>query len=231
MFETRKYFDYKLAYDGYLLAKELFEKGGIQAILDSDEFEISEEITIEDWKHNGYLPLYASGYNVTIYLNDRNFDTNYNGDLYVSGEVEVYSYAGGNDILYINDKATIIKRINDLVNYAKNNEYTLDDIHKEYESLEETAKILTNKEKKMIMKEQIFNKMKDFGWHLENFEDVYDYNNDFIDNCYDYIKECDEELETINMNDISRNGFEDMITFMSDFLRAINEIDELKEEK
>ena len=30
------------------------------------------------------------------------------------------------------------------------------------------------------------------------------------------------------MNDISASGFEDMITFMSDFLRALNDIDKPK---
>lgn len=143
MYETRKYFDYKLAYECYVLAKELLEKGGIQAILDNDEFEISGGETIEDWSCNGYVPLYASDYNTTIYLDDRNFDTkNDTHDWYVSGEVDIYSYSGGDDILYINDKTTIIDRMGNLVHYAKNNDYTLDDIYKEYESLEETLKIL-----------------------------------------------------------------------------------------
>ena len=30
MEDTRKYFDYKLAYDGYKRVKELLDKGGIQ---------------------------------------------------------------------------------------------------------------------------------------------------------------------------------------------------------
>ena len=30
--EKRKYFDYELAYEGYLKAKELFDKGGVEEL-------------------------------------------------------------------------------------------------------------------------------------------------------------------------------------------------------
>ena len=66
MEETRKYFDYELAYEGYIRAKELLDKNGIQGLIDSDEFEISDNGTIEDWVDNGYIPFYASGYNATM---------------------------------------------------------------------------------------------------------------------------------------------------------------------
>lgn len=85
------------------------------------------------------------------------------------------------------------------------------------------------------MKEQIFNKMKEFGWNLDNntikdFESVYHHHYNFIDSCYDYIKECNEGLDPINMNDISCNSFESMVEFMSDFLRALDEVDKHQKE-
>ena len=73
MKETRKYFDYELAYEGYMRAKELLDKGGIQAVIDNDEFDVSCGATIEDWKENGYIPINAFGYNATIVINDRKF--------------------------------------------------------------------------------------------------------------------------------------------------------------
>ena len=79
------------------------------------------------------------------------------------------------------------------------------------------------------MKNKIFEKMREYGWNLgdntnKDFEDVYDTHYKFIEGCYDYIADCDMN-EPLNMNDISASGFEDMITFMSDFLRALNELD------
>lgn len=137
MIEERKYFDYELAYEGYKKAKELLEKSGIQAVIDSDEFDISGGGTIEDWVCNGYIPIYACGYNATIYINDRNFDTdNKENDWYVSGEVDIYSYGSGDDTLYINDLSSIEERINELLDYAKINEYTIEDYEKELKSLE-----------------------------------------------------------------------------------------------
>lgn len=53
MEETRKYFDYELAYEGYKKVKELLENGGIQAVIDNDEFDVSCGATIEDWKEKG----------------------------------------------------------------------------------------------------------------------------------------------------------------------------------
>lgn len=82
------------------------------------------------------------------------------------------------------------------------------------------------------MKDKVFNKMKEYGWNLgdntnKDFEDVYNTHYNFIEGCYDYIADCDMN-EPLNMNDISASGFEDMITFMSDFLRALNDIDKPK---
>ena len=82
------------------------------------------------------------------------------------------------------------------------------------------------------LKEKIFKKMREYGWNLgnnndEDFADVYNAHYKFIDSCYDYIVDCNMD-EPLNMNGISASGFEDMITFMSDFLRALNDIDKPK---
>ena len=144
MEETRKYFDYELAYEGYKKVKELLENGGIQAVIDNDEFDVSFGATIEDWKENGYIPINAFGYNATIFINDRNFDTNNKeNDWYVSGEVDIYSYGGGEDTIYINDNISITDRIMGLVDYARKNGYTLDDLYKEYDSLKSVLKEIT----------------------------------------------------------------------------------------
>ena len=144
MEETRKYFDYELAYEGYKKVKELLENGGIQAVIDNDEFDVSFGATIEDWKENGYIPINAFGYNATIFINDRNFDTNNKeNDWYVSGEVDIYSYGGGDDTIYINDNLDITQRIIDLVNYARANNYQLSDLYAEYDSLINVLKKIT----------------------------------------------------------------------------------------
>ena len=143
MEETRKYFDYELAYEGYKKVKELLENGGIQAVIDNDEFDVSFGATIEDWKENGYIPINAFGYNATIFINDRNFDTNNKeNDWYVSGEVDIYSYGGGDDTIYINDNISITNRIMGLVDYARKNGYTLDDLYKEYDSLKSVLDLI-----------------------------------------------------------------------------------------
>ena len=147
MEETRKYFDYELAYEGYKKVKELLENGGIQAVIDNDEFDVSFGATIEDWKENGYIPINAFGYNATIFINDRNFDTNNKeNDWYVSGEVDIYSYSGGDDSIFINDISDIKDRIMNLINYAKINNYTLNDLYAEYDSLISVLKELNESE-------------------------------------------------------------------------------------
>lgn len=85
---------------------------------------------------------------------------------------------------------------------------------------------------KRPFREKVFEKMREYGWNLgdntnKDFADVYDTHYKFIEGCYDYIADCDMN-EPLNMNDISVSGFEDMITFMSDFLRALNDIDKPK---
>lgn len=72
------------------------------------------------------------------------------------------------------------------------------------------------------MKEKIFNKMIEYGWNLEDFNKVYDTHYYNIDDWYDYISGEDYDY---TMQDISKSKFESMIDFMSDFLRALNELD------
>lgn len=98
-----------------------------------------------------------------------------------------------------------------------------------------TDKCTENEEVIVIRKplrEKIFEKMREYGWNLgdntnKDFADVYNTHYKFIEGCYDYIADCDMN-EPLNMNDISASGFEDMIIFMSDFLRALNDIDKPK---
>lgn len=148
MFDERKYFDYELAYNGYLKAKELFDKGGIKEVINDDEFNISGGGIdyvgdIEQWACNGYIPINASAYNMTLYAIDKNFDTdNKENEWYISGEIDIYSYGGGDDNLYINDISSIKERINGLLDYAKKNDYSIDDYEKELKSLEKMCKKL-----------------------------------------------------------------------------------------
>ena len=80
MFEKRKFFDYELAYNGYKRAMELFNKGGIEEIVNDKDFDISgggiDYVgNIEQWASNGYIPINAFRFNITLYAIDRNFDT------------------------------------------------------------------------------------------------------------------------------------------------------------
>lgn len=148
MEDTRKYFDYELAYEGYLKAKELFDKGGLEELVNSADFDISgggvDYIgSIEQWASNGYIPIVASAYNITLYVIDKNFDTDTEEkDWYISGEVDMISYSYGEDNLYINDKGAIEDRIGRLLDYAKENNYTIGDYEKELESLEKVLEKL-----------------------------------------------------------------------------------------
>lgn len=139
--EKRKYFDYELAYNGYKKALQLFNKGGIEEVINNADFEIScggNDIGyIEMWASNGYIPIIASGYNITLYAIDRNFDTEKEeNDWYISGEVDMISYGYGEDNLYINDIETIESRIGGLLDYGKQNNYTIEDYERELLSLE-----------------------------------------------------------------------------------------------
>ena len=127
MEETRKYFDYELAYEGYMKAKELLNKGGIQAL--EEEFEETGD------RANGYTIFYGADYNTWVYVSNINFDTDLQEEWQITGEVDIISYGEGDDTLFINDNLDITQRIIDLVDYARKNDYTLDDLYKEYDSL------------------------------------------------------------------------------------------------
>ena len=75
MEETRKYFDYELAYEGYMRAKELLENGGIQAL--EEEFE-----EVGD-RANGYTTFYGADYNTWVYVSNINFDTDLQEDNFI----------------------------------------------------------------------------------------------------------------------------------------------------
>ena len=88
------------------------------------------------------------------------------------------------------------------------------------------------------IKEKIFEKMQEYGWSLGNntykdFADVYDIHYGFIDNLYDYFREQEEIGKRINLIDISEEGLFETVVFMSDFLRALNDINipKTKEDK
>lgn len=140
--EKRKYFDYELAYKGYKQAMKLFNKGGIEELVNNGKFDISgggiDYVgTIEQWACNGYIPIIASAYNITLYAIDKNFDTEKEeNDWYISGEVDIHSYSGGEDNLYINDIESIENRISGLLDYGKENNYTIEDYERELLSLE-----------------------------------------------------------------------------------------------
>ena len=135
MEETRRYFDYELAYEGYMRAKELLENGGIQAL--EEEFE-----EVGD-RANGYTTFYGADYNTWVYVSNINFDTDLQEEWQTTGEVDIISYGEGNDTLFINDNLDITQRIMDLVNYARANDYALSDLYAEYDSLINVLKKIT----------------------------------------------------------------------------------------
>lgn len=80
------------------------------------------------------------------------------------------------------------------------------------------------------MKEKIFRQMRKYGWNLgdnsnRDFENVYNEHYNFIQSLYDYFVETDEINISRNLNNINEQMLYDMIGFISDFLRAINDID------
>ena len=94
------------------------------------------------------------------------------------------------------------------------------------------------------MKNKIFKKMQEYGWNLgdntfEDFDMVFETHKNFLDGIYDYFIEtevyndCNEDKREINLNDFSEEDMQYMSEFMTDFLRALNDIDKpkTKEEK
>lgn len=77
---------------------------------------------------------------------------------------------------------------------------------------------------------KIFEQMRKYGWNLKDnsnkdFEDVYNTHYDFIQSLYNYFVETDEPNVSRDLNDINEQNLQDMISFISDFLRALNDID------
>lgn len=82
------------------------------------------------------------------------------------------------------------------------------------------------------MKEKIFSKMREYGWSLYgSWHDVYNSHYDMMQDLYNFLHLLDDyqglyEDETcIDLNDIDQQKLTDLADFMSDFLRAINDID------
>lgn len=75
------------------------------------------------------------------------------------------------------------------------------------------------------MKNKIFDKMMEYGWNLggneyRDFEKVCKWHLAFIDNTYNNLENKGKSINSIDEDDLK-----DMCSFMSDFLRALNEID------
>lgn len=139
--ETRKYFDYELAYQMYKDIKMIFEVG----LFGKKGFEYLKEFNhffMEDG--NGYIVVKddMNTYNACVYLIDKNFDTEKEEDYYVSGEVDIISYGECWDNLYINDKSFIQDRLDNLEYWASEHNYTQEDLEKEKESLEKVLSYL-----------------------------------------------------------------------------------------
>ena len=83
----------------------------------------------------------------------------------------------------------------------------------------------------MKIKEKIFKKMREYGWHLgdntnADYEDVYNIHYNFIQDLYDWFVETD--YKDRNLDDINEQSLNDFTDFVSDFLRALNEIEKEK---
>lgn len=136
MFETRKFMDYELAYIMYKKCKQLLASGGIDE-LDNYFEEVGDRV-------NGYTTYYGADYNTYVYIVNDNAGTDKENDtwlgnadgLRVSGEVDIISYSNGEDTIYINDESMIEDRIGRLLDYAKDNNYSIEDYERELLTLE-----------------------------------------------------------------------------------------------
>ena len=133
MEETRKYFDYELAYEGYMRAKELLENGGIQAVIDED-FPIDDKLAnkVNGMIYKGIEVEYIRDTNTIVFCKARqeskedkyDYDTivyrNYTED-YLANYIETQLNK------YIDEKERNNKTIYHLHNdYGEYNEYTTD---------------------------------------------------------------------------------------------------------
>lgn len=207
MEDTRKYFDYELAYKMYEKCVKLLNKGGID--------ELDEYFEETGDRKNGYTTYYGFDYNTAVYITNKNFDNDKENEtwlekcngLEVTGEVDIYSYGGGDDTLFINDLSSIEERIDKLLDYAKDNDYTIEDYEKELESLEKVYAILGKKSIKFNLDENnniqsveiedINNKVEHY-FNEEDDEEKEEYYNsklrDIIKDYVDYLEENREEV-------------------------------------
>lgn len=134
--EERKYFDYELAYKGFIKfseryddeldVKNLVDKYDYSSNCDLEHLEDYDYITIRDYEHN------------CLYF----MELGILGNWYISGEIEIISYNGDEDTLFIDNIDSIKDRLNKLEKWAIDREYSEDDLKKEKESLEKVLKIL-----------------------------------------------------------------------------------------
>lgn len=69
------------------------------------------------------------------------------------------------------------------------------------------------------MKNKIFNKMKEYGWNLEDFNEVYNIHERRLNNEFDYMRELDD------FTDMGQELRFETLCFITDFLRAINDLE------
>lgn len=85
------------------------------------------------------------------------------------------------------------------------------------------------------MKEKIFNKMIEYGWHLgdnefKDFNEVYKIHYDFLDNLFNKFKEANNYIEEKEIvKNIDTTDLFDAVTYIGDFLRAINDLESEEE--
>jgi len=72
------------------------------------------------------------------------------------------------------------------------------------------------------MEEKVFNKMKEYGWNLDNFKQVSDYHYNFLSDSFECLKEPKNWEQGMSL--IDKNEFFDMTAFVCDFMRAVNDI-------
>lgn len=141
MFETRKYMDYELAYQGYIKFDERYsEEMDIKTLIDRYNYETDYDLEhLEDYD---YITIKDMEHNAIYFMEVGNL-----GSWYISGEVEVISYNGEEDTLFINNIVDIKDRLKSVKRWAIDHEYSEEDYNKEKESLEKVLIILESENK------------------------------------------------------------------------------------
>lgn len=131
MFEKRKYMDYELAYKGYENLKRILEEKGIEEI--KNKFNDYCGYYCDD---NRLINFYYEDYNtyLTLVKQDEKW--------FVSNEVEIISYGGCQDCLLINSKEMLEDRLNNIDYWAKEQDYSAEDIKMEIESIKKVLEKL-----------------------------------------------------------------------------------------